>query len=157
MKMIKTILWLFLSMVALAVLAGCGDYNGPYPFRQDLGNVTRVEIYQYNHALQEQKLIAQLSDSDLQQFLSELDDLHVGTYGMGDHPRSYGLLIICLVYADGEIEKIGLTNIGYITSDGREELTHYLYDAKELFDLLAKYVDSEILSDLRDEYPGAFP
>jgi len=144
-------------MVALAVLAGCGDYNGPYPFRQDLGNVTRVEIYQYNHALQEQKLIAQLSDSDLQQFLSELDDLHVGTYGMGDHPRSYGLLIICLVYADGEIEKIGLTNIGYITSDGREELTHYLYDAKELFDLLAKYVDSEILSDLRDEYPGAFP
>lgn len=162
MKMIKTILWLFLSMVVLAVLAGCVDYNGPYPFRQELSNVTNVEICEFdpdnNGNPNDRKLIVQLSDSDAQNLISELSAMNCGKFSyLGRTNNTHiGLLAICITYGNGDMELIGLSNIYFITSDGKKDYTSYHFESRELYDLIAKYVDPELLPDMRSQYPHWF-
>ena len=148
------LLCIFLCVILLLVVEGC-FYEGPYPFRQDVDNIEKVEIYENDYQAKTRTLIVQLEESDGQRIVSELATMTVKTSGP-NHIRDYGTLIIYITYADGEIEMIGLHNIGFVNTEGREGLTHYYFDAKSLYDLIVKYVDPALLPDVGKEYPDSY-
>lgn len=159
MKTITWILRLLLLVMVLVMLVGCGYYEVPYTFRQDLVNVTKVEICEFDPApndrdASKRKMILQLSKSDAQSITEEISTLKcIEKSVIGYVPQGYGRLAICLTYANGEIELIGMGVNGYITSNGKEYLTNYCNNARDIYDLILKYVDPELLPDLRSEYP----
>jgi hypothetical protein len=140
-------------MILLFAVEGC-SYEGTYPFRQDSSNIEKVEIYEIDYEIDNKKLIVQLAESEGQKLVAELATMKCEKYGPGDHPRNYGLMMICITYTDTEIEMIGLSNIGFVDAEGRKGLTHYFFDAKSLYDLIVKYVDPALLPDVSKEYPS---
>lgn len=149
----KRILCIFLCMMLLLAVVGC-SYEGPYPFRQDASGIEKVEICEYDSKTNTRKLIIELEESEGQKLVAELATMKCEKYGPGDHSRNYGVLMICITYADAEIEMIGLSNIGFVDTEGREGLTNYFFDAKSLYDLIVKYVDPALLPDVNKEYPS---
>ena len=64
--------------------------------------------------------------------------------------KDYGDVVICITYYDGEKEVIGITNIGYISPDGKWHLTKEYFDIEDIRGVINKYVDPEILSEISD-------
>ena len=153
MKVGKRILCICFCMILLFAVEGC-SYEGPYPFRQDADKIEKVEICEYDYTTGTRTLIMQLSEDKAQEMIKELATMKCEKYGPGDHPRNYGLLMICITYTDTEIEMIGLSNIGFVDTKGREGLTNYFFDDKSLYDLIVKYVDPALLPDVSKEYPS---
>ena len=60
---------------------------------------------------------------------------------MADDIRDYGGVAVAITYLDGEIELIGLRNIGYIKPDKREGLTTYRFQLEDIRAVIGKYVD----------------
>lgn len=149
MKRNKRILCIFLCVILLLAVEGC-FYEGPYPFRQDAHNIEKVEIYENDY--QTKTLIVQLEESEGLKLVSEIATMTVRTAGP-NHISDYGRLIIHITYEDGEVEMIGLHNIGFVTAEGRKGLTNYYFDDKSVYDLIAKYVDPALLPDVGKEYP----
>lgn len=149
-------IWAVFFCAILLVIAGC-SYEGPYTFRQDLSNVGKVEIYEYDYTTGNRTLITELPEPQAQELVAELAGMTCYQYGPGDHPRKYGSLMIGITYTNNEVELIGLTNIGWIEPDGEIHLTDYCFDERVLFDLIVKYVDPALLPDLSDKYPGWLP
>jgi hypothetical protein len=72
-----------------------------------------------------------------------------------DGQNSYGLIHITVTYLDGAAEVIGLTKIGYVTSEGKETFPQYhFYDTEKFYNIICQYVNPELLPDMRQEYPG---
>ena len=139
--------------VVLLVVSGC-SYEGPYPFRQDSSNIERVEIYEIDDQAGTKTSIVQLSAENGQLLVAELATMTCNRAGPGDQPRGYGRLAIGITYTDGEIEIIGLVNSGFIDTEGREGLLKHFFDAKELYTVITKYVDPDLLPDVSKDYPS---
>lgn len=152
MVMKKCILVVFFC-VTLLVFVSC-SYAGPYSFRQEASNIERVEIYEIDDQAGTKTSIVQLSAEDGQLLVEELATMTCNRTGPGDHPRGYGRLAIGITYTDGEIEIIGLVNSGFIDAEGREGLLKYFFDAKELYTVITKYVDPDLLPDVSKDYPS---
>ena len=148
-KRIVSFLFVF---IMVATLAGCKMYEGTYIFfRQDHGNVQKIEICDYDHKNNRTRTtVATLTQEQQESLLADLAMLPCKQYFPGDHIRSYGRFQICITYTDGELELIGPYNIGYVTAEGIACLTNY-YPASEqvLWDLIAKYVDSDTIKSLK--------
>lgn len=156
MKANKGILVILFCVQLLVIVTGC-SYEGPYTFRQDRSNIEKVEICEYNSATKTRTPIVELAEADAQTLVSELETMQCGQYGPGDHPRNYGRLMICITYADNEVELIGLTNIGWVARDGKLNLSEYCFNEREIFDLILAYTDPELLPDLSEDFAGWLP
>ena len=148
---------LFVLFVLMLSTAGCTAYEGPYTFwRQDRSHIEKVEICSYNSFDKTQTVITTLSDT-AEALLDEISSLECLEYFPGDHPREYGPFVVCITYSDGEMELIGFTNIGYIKPDGVRCLTEYfIADSQEFFDVICKYVESDLVQDMNEEYSDWF-
>lgn len=159
MRVYKIMCVLLASLLMLALATGCESYSGPYIFwRQDRSNVEKVEICSYDRQTGTRTVIAELPDEDVENILDDISSLQCLEWGPGDHPREYGILLVCITYSDGEIELIGYINIGYITPEGVHGLTPYfIYDGREFYDLICRYVDESLLPDMSEEFPQWYP
>ena len=57
------------------------------------------------------------------------------------------------------MNEISFVNVGYISTDGKQHLTAYALhgdSARQFYDLICRYVDPELLTDIRYEYPWWF-
>ena len=57
------------------------------------------------------------------------------------------------------MELMSFVNVGYISTDGKQHLTRYALhgdSARQYYDFLCRYVDPELLADIRYEYPWWF-
>ena len=142
-------------VVVLMLLSGCENKSFTHEFRQDQANIKQVEICSYEHAYKyiDRVLtpIVKLSDEDSNALLNDIRalDCHEDSFPL-DTPRTYGDVVICITYYDGETEVIGITNIGYISPDGKWHLTKEYFDIEDIRSVINKYVDPEILSEISD-------
>lgn len=157
MKKSKLILCL-LACIVLISAVGCKQYKGPYTlWRQDKSNIEKVEICSYDWKNLTRTTYAEFSDTEAEEIVDRISELECGEYFPGDHPREYGPIQVCIIYSDGEVEIIGFTNIGYISSKGIKYLTPYCIDEpKELYAIICEYVDTELLPDISEYYPSWF-
>ena len=153
MKEAKQSLCIILCMILLFVVEGCA-YEGRYPFRQNADKIEKVEICQYDSRTQTPTPIVLLSENEGQKLVAELAIMKCKMASPGDRSRYYGLLLICITYSNTEIEMIGLESIGFVDADGKKGLTNYFFDARNLYDLIVKYVDPALLPDVSKEYPS---
>lgn len=148
----KRIVSFAFALIVVISLVGCQQYEGPYAFfRQDHGNVEKIDVCVYDHKNNRTRtVVATLTQEQEEAFLADLTALQCKQYLPGDHTRSYGTFQICITYVDGELELIGPYNVGYVTAEGTGCLTNY-YPASErdLWNIVAKYVDNEVLEQLK--------
>ena len=156
MKFQKCIILVLFFALIIAMIPGCGSGDDYYAFRQDLEHVEKVSVFSYDPETDTRTLIVDLEEPDAKELTSILATMKCGKYFPGDHIREYGHLLIALTYTNGEIELIGFYNTGWITPDGVEYLSNYYFDEKEVYDLICRFVDPEMLPDIIEEYPNCF-
>lgn len=156
MKLQKHIASILILAMLMVVFVGCENKEYFYDFRQDLENVEKVSIFSNDPETDTRTLIVDLEEPDAKELTSILATMKCGKYFPGDHIREYGHLLIALTYTNGEIELIGFYNTGWITPDGVEYLSSYYFDEKEVYDLICRFVDPEMLPDMSEEYPNWF-
>ena len=139
----KRLLTILLFVFFVVITTGCQDKIVSYSMRQSHENIAKIEICSYDDLTQTRIPIVELSENECQQLLAEFSNMTCLQYFPGDHPRDYGSILFCIYYNDGEIEIIGQTNIGWITSDGTWLLTKYTFDWAEMKDLIKRYVPEE--------------
>ena len=128
-------------------------YSDPEPFthtfRQDRQNVEKVEICAYEHEYDKdggtRESLFVLPESDIDGIWADILSLECNEFFLFDPILDYGPLVITITYKDGEIEMIGLYNIGLISPDGSLDTTSHRFDVSDICTVVAKYADSEIL------------
>ena len=159
-KYIKLISFVLLFTIILSISSCFFElYEGPYIFwRQDRSNIEKIEICSYDGQTEKRTVISELPKEATDEIIDEISTYRCGkTYG--DYPRDYCKIILCITYLDGEIEIISFVNFGYITVEGEQILIPYLMDpnnSHDLFLLMSKYVERDLLSDLKTSYPQWF-
>ena len=156
MKLQKHIASILILAMLMVVFVGCENKEYFYDFRQDLENVEKVSIFSNDPETDTRTLITDLEEGNGKELTNILATMKCGKYFPGDHPRHYGLLIIALTYTDGETELIGLYNTGWVAPDGVKYLSSYYFDEKEVYDLICRFVDPEMLPDMSEESPHWF-
>ena len=160
--------FLIICMLLPLVFAGC-DIRSSQPtvhnFRQEYDNVVKIEIASYDHSKRTNTWQAQFVDEDCFSPLVQLSDEYCGSllqdilsmeiknFYMIDPILDYGDVVILIYYANNEIEMIGITNIGWISLDGKLHTTDKRFDISAICDVIAKYVDAEVLNDVSDYFP----
>ena len=139
-----------ISFVLLSSCADSTDSTYTYSFRQDQSNIEKVEVCAYDSYHDTITPLAELNEQDADALLAEISALPCYKSGFIDFPVSYGEVVISITYFDSEIELIGLTNIGWIKSNGVHCLSRYFFDRRDVCNLILKYVDAELLPDLSE-------
>lgn len=154
MKLGRVLGSILVLTILLATISGCELYEGPYTFRQDQSNIEKIEVCSYDSYDRVITPIVQLSDYEEEQLLLKLSEMECFEYFPGDHPREYGQAVICIHYLNGEVEIIGITNIGWITPDGKRAMSRYSFDWEEMQELILSLVDEDDLPELRSDLWG---
>ena len=159
-KYIKLISFVLLFVIILSASSCFGDYyRGPYVFwRQDRSNIEKIEICSYDCLTRKRTVISELPKEATDYIIDEISTYSCYQF-FGDHPREYSKVILCITYLDGEIELISFVNFGYITPDGEQNILSYALDAEYsyvFFNLMCKYVDRELLSEMKIDAPHWF-
>lgn len=154
MKLGRVLGSILVLTILLATISGCELYEGLYTFRQDQSNIEKIEVCSYDSYDRVITPIVQLSDYEEEQLLLKLSEMECFEYFPGDHPREYGQAVICIYYLNGEIEIIGITNIGWITPDGKRAMSQYSFDWVEMQELILSLVDEDDLPELRSDLWG---
>jgi hypothetical protein len=144
---------LFLIIAVLTLIAGCEDTSFQYTFRQDRSNVDKVDICAcdaYHREIKEP--LISLTGDDIDAILSDLSSAECWRYSGFDSPRGYGDILICIKYLDGEIEVIGQKNVGWITPNGEWNYSMYFFRAKDLYEILCKYIDANVLAEVSEYF-----
>ena len=136
------------------ILTGCRFWFEPVPFTysfcQARENIVKVEICGYNvpkpAGVDRLIPLVEFKDSEIDTVLTEIQAVVCYEVFLADDPRTYGFLLIAITYLDGEIEMIGLGNVGYITPAGEEYLQHYKFH-DDIYDVFRKYIDVETYAD----------
>lgn len=147
----RKLLYMIALLLVLMLFSSCKKYEGPYIFfRQEHENIDRIEICSYNWKTDTKTVVATLTEAEANHMALDLAALNCKQYYPGDHSRTYGSFIVCIIYSDCEQEWIGPYNIGFVTSDGVKGLTNY-YPASEaeLWNLVVKHTDENALTQLK--------
>ena len=147
----KTLYAIVIAVVVLVLLSGCENESFTHEFRQDQANIKQVEICAYEHVGRVLTPIVKLSNDDINALLNDIRalDCHEVSFPL-DTPRTYGDVVICITYYDGETEVIGITNIGYISPDGKWHLTKEYFDIEDIRGVINKYIVPEMSSEASD-------
>lgn len=169
MKKRNTFKLLLIACLLLSfVFTGC-DIGSSQPevhsFRQDCDNVVKIEICSYDHSKMTRTWqaqfvdedcfspLVQLSGEDCDSLFQDILSLEIKKFYMIDPILDYGDVVILIHYADNEIEMIGITNIGWISPDGKLHTTDKHFEITAICDVISKYVDADVLDDVSDYFP----
>ena len=155
MKLLKRIETIVHLCLLVCLLSGCGiSLDKPpfvYTFRQECCNISKVEICAYEHEYDADgglmMPLAEIKDDDINAFLDDIRTLDCYDAFHYDPIDSFGEIIIRIQYIDGEAEIIGMYNIGWLSEDHKLEFTDYYFHYDALSDVIAKYVDPQLLSE----------
>ena len=149
----KILIQMIASLVLLClVMTGCKRETFSYSLRQDQSNIDKVEICTYDHDAGMRSVLVELSDRDSNELLSAISSLECHKSFPLEPILSYGDIVICITYFDGEVEMIGIYNIGWITPDGDLNTTLYYFNIQDIRKLIAQYVDPDILAEVSEEF-----
>jgi hypothetical protein len=130
--------FLFLLLILL-FLTACT--SSPVSLHQDAGNVVRIDLLYSPFG--EQALLHSLEGDALPDFLTALGELSLRKNGS---PQDIGgSLIIHIIYADGSIDLLGDSSVGYCTGGIWEHDGWYCVDSDDMYAFFSEYTD---LSDL---------
>ena len=146
----KTLYAIVIAVVVLMLLSGCENKSFTHEFRQEQANIKQVEICAYEHVDRVLTPIIKLSNDDINALLNDIRALDCHEFFPLDTPRNYGDVVICITYYDGEKEVIGITNIGYISPDGKWHLTKEYFDIEDIRGVINKYIVPEMSSEASD-------
>jgi hypothetical protein len=139
-------------MLLCVAMTGCKEEPFSYSLRQDRRNIDKVAICTYDHGAGTRSVLVELSDGDSDKLVSAICALECHKAFPLDPILSYGDVVICITYLNGEIEIIGIYNIGWITPAGDLNTTLYYFDIQDIRSLIAQYVDSDILAEVSEEF-----
>lgn len=123
-----------------------------YTFRQERSNIEKVEICSYDHYAGTREPLVELSDDDTDAILADISALECREFFPLDPILSYGDVVICISYQNGEVEMIGIYNIGFFTAEGELKTTKKWFEIEDMRCLIAKYVDMEVLEEVSEEF-----
>ena len=150
---VKQICVVFLTLVVLVSMMGCVSSDPfQYQFRQDRGQIEKVEICAYYHNEKIIEPLVSLTEDKIDAILSDLSSLECWEMGRLDTPREFGSIVICIRYLDGENEIIGTINNGWITPEGDRNLSRNHFRFPDLREVLFKYVDAETLAAIDPDF-----
>ena len=154
MKKYWRILFSLLLITVLLTITGCSllgqkKKTFPHTFRQDRQNVAKIEICTYEHEYGggKREPLVELSESEMDEIWSDISSLECHKFVLLDPILSYGDTIIAITYLDGEVEMLGIHNIGRISADGDFHTTGYRFEMDDICGVITKYVDSNILEE----------
>lgn len=143
---------LFIAILVLAV--GCNDEPFQYTFRQDRNQIKTVEICSFDYYNGKTiEPIVTLSEKQTDAILNDISSLECRAESFVVDPiLTYGDVIICITYLNGEKEILGIYNIGWVTPSGEWNLTPFYFDIVAVRNLLLDYVDVSILEPISEEF-----
>lgn len=125
-----------------------------YTFRQERQNMEKVEICAYTHEYDgdggSREPLLVLPESEIDALWTDILALDCHEFILLDSILSYGSLVITITYINGEIEMIGIYNIGWISADGTLTTTLQRFGITEICAIIIKYADEKILSEYSD-------
>ena len=142
----KNFVRLVICCLFMIILSGCDfpEKSDPftYSFRQSQENIVKVEICEYKGRPEGLNPLVKLTDLESDSILAEIQAVECYKIFLGDgEPRDYGGIAVAITYLDGEIEIIGLRNVGYITANGRGMMERYQFQMEGIRAVIGKYVD----------------
>ena len=148
-------------LLLIFIIASCSAFSKREPFkhtfRQDRQNVEKVEICAYEHEYDDnggtRESLFVLPESDIDGIWADILSLECRKFFPYDPILSYGRLVITITYKDGETEMIGPHNIGWFSPDGSLDTTLNRFDYTEVYEIMAKYADPEILAEHYEYFP----
>lgn len=140
------------SVFLSVLLMGCNAESFTYEFRQDGENIERVEISTYDHNTKKLTTITSLSKDEIAILLEDIKVLECYEFLPLDPILSYGDVVICITYYNGEREVLGITNIGSISPEGNWTTTRKYFNIEDICDVIGKFADTEVLSEVSDYF-----
>jgi len=155
-KYIKLISFVLLFIIILSTSSCFGDYyRGPYVFwRQDRSNIEKIKICSYDKSSGTRSVIAELPKEATDEIIDEISTLQFYEIPP-EHPHDYSSIIVCVTYLDGEIELISFRNSGYISPDGKKQISGYAMDYNSwilFYNMLSRYADENFLIEVKQQY-----
>lgn len=133
----------------LFVIAGCRiDPSTPYSFRQELTEISSIEILLQNDTYSSWddrfSLLTTLETSKYNDFVKDLSAIK-GQPFFNPPPTSFDKYVIRITYNNGEEEYISRDNNGYKTPESKLYLdTYWFSDKGAFYKLLSEYTGLEI-------------
>lgn len=122
-----------------------------YTFRQERNNVEKVEICSYQHVYNRREggtriPLVSLSNEEIDKLWSDIPTLECKEFFPLDPILDYGDILIAITYCNGEVELIGVTNIGWISPDGDLTTSTYCFGIEEICAIISQYADAKLLA-----------
>lgn len=146
MRYRRSILVVLLILLLPIVITGCRQ-TYDYSFAQSIDHVEKVEICQYEYKTHTSTSLITLNNNQARALLTDIDALKCKKH-FGDHTQDYGEVVIYITYTDGTAEVIGLWNVALVDEEGLWHIGIEYFDAKELYAIMVKYTDEDLLPDL---------
>ena len=148
MKFLKNAVIFLIVIAFLSSLSGCRLIKYSYSFTQDIADVIRVEICRYDFYEESVTPIIELKMDEAVSLLEDISKLDCYKI-FGDGVTDYGRVIVYITYRNGEAEVIGSGNRARVDADGKWWRGPYWFDYDEWNALILKYVDEELVPELR--------
>lgn len=149
----KRIIPMLLLLIILCVFVGCSDVPFRYTMRQNVDNIEKVEICFFDYYNDKKmEVLAQLSSENVDLLISDIATLECYEFFAMDPILTYGDVVICIRYLDGETEVIGITNIGFVSPDGKWSTSRKRFEIKAICAEISKFVDPKILAEVSDYF-----
>ena len=142
----------FVSIFLSMSLIGCNSKSFSYEFIQDQANIATVAISTLDYESKKMETLITLSEENIGVLINDVKSLKCREFMPIDPLLSYGDVVICITYYNGEIEVIGITNIGYIDLDGNWITTRKYFNIKDICAVISKFVDTKVLSEISDYF-----
>lgn len=152
-RMFVVCLHLVMLLFGLASCSGASQSKtAVFTFRQERSDIEKIEICKYDHYTGTREPLVELSQNDIDTLCADVSSLEIQQFLALDPILSYGDVVIFISYFDGESEMIGITNIGWLSADGKLHTTNSRFAIKEICAVIAKYVDAEALADASEYF-----
>lgn len=151
MRMPRTcFLALFIILVG-TLLIGCDPvFEIQYPFQYARTDVEVIEICSQNDKTKECVVLKTLSESEINSIWKELSEITCYNT-LGDlwfaEEATYDDIFIRITYKSGDQELLGAENVVRISPDGQELVSMYSFSQSDIYEVIGKYVDTEILKE----------
>lgn len=141
MKLVFKMAMCLLCLTIILSLCGCLLIEYDFSLQQDVGKITKVGLYQYQHD-ETQPITSLIMEMKLDCALKMLEEIiALPAYKhFGDSTTNYGSIVVCVTYSDKTREIIGSFNTATVDTTGKWTRTGYYFKKEQWEAVIAQYV-----------------
>ena len=156
MRMPRTCFLALIIILVGTLLIGCDPvFEIQYPFQYARTDVEVIEICSQNDKTKECVVLKTLSESEIDSIWTDISETICWDW-LGpewyESEISYGDVFIRIIYQNGDQELLGSEDVVRISLNGKELKGRYFFIPEDIYEMVSKYVDPEMLKDLNTYY-----